>query len=167
MRNQGRISVILMTDMSAAFNVIKSEVLLTKMRHYGFDKWTCKLVEDYLSGRSTKTKIGNFLSKAVTLNSGVGEGSVLGPAIFAMGLCDVGLVAKDTVKICKELGLDVDVPVVPPRVLLHLDHLWTSPGLAQREQSLGSCDLFRAGQFVATNHLGAGNITTEISNLKM
>ena len=156
-----------MTDMSAAFNVIKSEVLLTKMRHYGFDKWTCKLVEDYLSGRSTKTKIGNFLSKAVTLNSGVGEGSVLGPAIFAMGLCDVGLVAKDTVKICKELGLDVDVPVVPPRVLLHLDHLWTSPALAQREQSLCCCDLILAGQFVA-NHLGTGNIIiTEFSNLKI
>ena len=112
MRNQGRISVILMTDMSAAFNVIKSEVLLIKMKHYGFDKWTCKLVEDYLSGRSTKTKIGNFLSKAVTLNSGVGEGSVLGPAIFAMGLCDVGLVAKDTVKICEELGLDIQAETV-------------------------------------------------------
>ena len=107
MRNQGRISVILMTDMSASFNVIKADVLLLKMKYYGFDRWTRKLVEDYLSGRSTRTKIGNFLSEAVTLNSGVGKGSVLGPAIFAMGLCDVGLVAKDTVKICGELGLDV------------------------------------------------------------
>ena len=107
MRNQGRISVILMTDMSAAFNVIKADVLLLKMKHYGFDRWTRKLIEDYLSGRCTRTKIGNYLSEAVTLNSGVGEGSVLGPAIFAMGLCDVGLVAADTVKICGELGLDV------------------------------------------------------------
>ena len=38
MRNQGRISVLLLTVMSAAFNVIKKEVLLKKMEIYGFDK---------------------------------------------------------------------------------------------------------------------------------
>ena len=54
-----------------------------------------------------RTKIGNFISNKIHLSSGVGEGSVLGPCIFSMGLCDVSTVATDTVKACKELGLDV------------------------------------------------------------
>ena len=107
MRNQGRISVLLLTDMSAAFNVIKKEVLLKKMEVYGFDKWSRKLIEDYLTGRVTRTKIGNFISDKVHLSSGVGEGSVLGPCIFSMGLCDVSTVATDTVKACQDLGIDV------------------------------------------------------------
>ena len=70
-----------MTDISTAFNVIKSEVLLSKIKYCGFKEWTRKLVQDYLTEKkSTRNKDGNYLSGSLTFNSGVGEGSVLGPA---------------------------------------------------------------------------------------
>ena len=69
-----------MTDISTAFNMIKSEVLLSKIKYCGFKEWTRKLVQDYLTEKSTRNKDGNYLSGSLTFNSGVGEGSVLGPA---------------------------------------------------------------------------------------
>ena len=69
-----------MTDISTAFNVMKSEVLLSKIKYCGFKEWTRKLVQDYLTEKSTRNKDSNCLSGSITFNSGVGEGSVLGPA---------------------------------------------------------------------------------------
>ena len=80
---------------------------MSKMEIYGFNKWSRKLIEDYLTGRVTRMKISNFISNKIHLSSGVGEGSVLAPCIFSMGLCDVSVVATNTVKACKELRLAV------------------------------------------------------------
>ena len=71
-----------MTDISAAFNVIKSEVLLSEIKFCKFKEWTRKLVKDYLTEKSTRNKDCNYLSGSLTFNSGVGEGSVLGSAVF-------------------------------------------------------------------------------------
>ena len=51
-----------MTDISAAFNVIKSEVLLSEIKFCKFKEWTRKLVKDYLTEKSTRNKDGNYLS---------------------------------------------------------------------------------------------------------
>ena len=73
-----------MTDISAAFNVIKSEVLLSEIKFCKFKEWTRKLVKDYLTEKSTRNKDGNYLSGSLTFNSGAGEGSVLGSAVFSI-----------------------------------------------------------------------------------
>ena len=45
-----------MTDISTAFNVIKSEVLLSKIKYCGFKEWTRKLVQDYLTEKKKYKK---------------------------------------------------------------------------------------------------------------
>ena len=40
-----------MLDMSAAFDVVDHDILLSKLKLYGFDENALKWVEDYLSGR--------------------------------------------------------------------------------------------------------------------
>ena len=101
-RNEGLQVALILTDMSAAFNVIKKEVLVPKLAHYGLDESSCKMITNYLSSRKTTTKIEEVVSSMIELDAGVGEGSVVGPTIFICGLCDVPSVAKKTKMICQE-----------------------------------------------------------------
>ena len=97
-RNEGKVVALVMTDMSAAFNLIKKQILVAQMKIYGFSSKSRTLVYSYLSQRKTKCRIKNEISEAVTLSTGVGEGSVLGPCFFICGMCSVAIVAKRTEK---------------------------------------------------------------------
>ena len=105
-RNDGRTVALILTDMSAAFNVITKDVLIPKMAFYGFDESSCKLLTNYLTNRKTVTCISGCSSEPTTLGAGVGEGSVVGPTIFISGVCCVPSVAKKTMAICSENGID-------------------------------------------------------------
>ena len=54
----------------------------------------------YLTGRSTKTKIKNIISDSTLLDTGVGEGSILGPNFFSCGMTDISVV---TARVQKKL----------------------------------------------------------------
>ena len=97
-----------MTDMSAAFNLIKKEILVPLLKCYGFDKKARKLVYSYLTDRKTRCKIKNCISEPITLESGVGEGSVLGPVFFIMGMCSVSMVARRTVEEMERRGHKIE-----------------------------------------------------------
>ena len=100
--NKGRCVAVLTTDISAGFNLVSKEILVPKMRRYGFGPNSCKLLRNYLTGRSTKVRIKSLSSSSVTLDTGVGEGSVLGPNFFSCGMTDIGVVAKRVSKYLKE-----------------------------------------------------------------
>ena len=53
-----------MTDISAAFNVIKSEVLLSEIKFCKFKEWTRKLVKDYL----TEKKVQGIRTATISLD---------------------------------------------------------------------------------------------------
>ena len=106
-RCQGKYAGKLITDMSAAFNLIQKQVLVPKMSLFGFDENSCKLLDDYLTNRQTQCKVKNSYSEFITLPSGVGEGSVLGPTFFACGLVDINQVAVITTRKCEEAGITV------------------------------------------------------------
>ena len=82
---------------------------MPKMSKFGFNEQSCKLLSDYLTGRKTKCRIKTSFSGLVELESGVGEGSVLGPTFFACGLIDIDQVGVKTREECKRLGFEVDV----------------------------------------------------------
>ena len=92
--NKGKTVAILTTDISAGFNLVSRQILVPKMAKYGFGPNSCKLLDNYLTGRRTKVKINNIVSPEVELETGVGEGSVLGPNFFSCGLTDISVVAK-------------------------------------------------------------------------
>ena len=93
-RNEGRVVGMVMTDMSAAFNLIKKDILLPLLKRFDFDIKSCSLVDSYLTERKTRCRIKGEMSEIVTLDSGVGEGSVLGPVFFICGMVAVSMVAK-------------------------------------------------------------------------
>ena len=111
-RNKGKYACALITDMSAAFNLISKEVLCAKMSKCGFDTSSCNLLRNYLSERKTQCKVKNSVSELITLPSGVGEGSVLGPTFFACGLIDISEVSRLTKVQCSRQNVEVEVTSV-------------------------------------------------------
>ena len=107
-RNEGKVVALVMTDMSAAFNLIKKNILLPQLKEYGFNFKSRSLVHSYLSDRKTKCRVQGKMSGEVILETGVGEGSVLGPGFFICGMCSVGVVAKRTVSEMAEFGVWID-----------------------------------------------------------
>ena len=107
-RNEGKVVALILTDMSAAFNLIKKDILLSQLKIYGFSAKSRRMVGSYLSKRSTKCRIKGCMSGEVELDSGVGEGSVVGPGFYICGMCSVSVVAKRTRVEMEELGFWVD-----------------------------------------------------------
>ena len=81
--------VAVLTDLSKAFDCICHDLLIAKLNAYGLERNALKLVYDYLSNRSQKTKVGSLFSTYLDIVYGVPEGSILGPLLFNIDLCDL------------------------------------------------------------------------------
>ena len=101
--NEGKTVAILTTDISAGFNLVSKEILVPKMSRFGFGEKSCDLLRNYLTGRRTRTKVKNIMSSEIELETGVGEGSVLGPNFFSCGMTDVSVVAKRVMRKIREV----------------------------------------------------------------
>ena len=75
-------SGILLTDLSKAFDCISHDLLIAKLRAYGFSKIALNFINDHLSNRFQRTKIGERFSAWVELTYGVPQGSILGALIL-------------------------------------------------------------------------------------
>ncbi len=88
---QGVILVLL--DLSAAFDSISHDILLQRLQHrFGIKGTVFAWMKDYLSSRSQSIKFNSEISPALAVSHGVPQGSVLGPILFSMytaPLCDI------------------------------------------------------------------------------
>ena len=67
---------------------------MQKLKDYGFDNNSLNLVNDYLSHRFQRTKIGNEYGSLKEIISVVPQGSVLGPLFFNIQLCDLSFIIE-------------------------------------------------------------------------
>ena len=79
----------LLTDLSKAFDCLNYELLISKLDAYGFDLNSKKLIYNYLTERMHRVKINNQYSSWKELLLGVPQGSILGPILFNIYLCDL------------------------------------------------------------------------------
>ena len=81
---QGDMAAVCMIDMSAAFDVVDTELLLEKMKLYGFDRNAIQWTWSYLTYRSQSVYIEGSLSSHLPLEAGVPQGSILGPIFYTI-----------------------------------------------------------------------------------
>ena len=81
---EGDMAGVCMIDMSAAFDVVDTELLLEKLKLYGFDRNSVQWIWSYLTYRSQTVYFEGSLSGHLALEAGVPQGSILGPILYTI-----------------------------------------------------------------------------------
>ena len=84
-----------MADLSRAFNCIPDDLIIAKLEAYGFHIDTLKLINDYLSNRKQKVKANDAYSSWKDIFYGVPQGSIPGPLLFNIHLCNLFYFLED------------------------------------------------------------------------
>ena len=84
-----------LTDLSKAFDCLPHDLIIAKLKAYGLDEPSLQLLQSYLSDRQQRTKIGNTYSSCKDVTHGVPQGSILGPLLFNIFLCDMFFILED------------------------------------------------------------------------
>jgi hypothetical protein len=97
----GNIVLVVLLDLSAAFDTIDHEILLKKLlTDYGISGKALSWMKSYLEDRSFCVKIEDTISSLLELLFGVPQGSLLGPILFILYI-------KALQTIAAKYGLDV------------------------------------------------------------
>ena len=105
-------------DFAKAFDSVNHDIILSKLKHkYRIDGTLLKFLTNYLQDRKQRVVIGNESSEFKVVESGVPQGSILGPILFVIFINDlpeglssgtnISLYADDT-KVWREIHSEQD-----------------------------------------------------------
>jgi hypothetical protein len=80
-----QVSALVLLDLSAAFDTIDHQILLTRLNFtFGLSDSALSVLSSYLTDRSQSVTINSESSTSSTISTGVPQGSVLGPLLFSL-----------------------------------------------------------------------------------
>ena len=89
--------LVLLYDLSSAFDTVSHEILLTKLEIYGLDKNALGWIKSYLDGRKQLVTISGENSSSQDMKTGTPQGSRLSPLLFICLMADMNLWIQDSI----------------------------------------------------------------------
>lgn len=103
----GKITALVLLDLSAAFDTIDHGLLLSRLKSYFHIGGTVlNWVQSYLQNRTQSVKIHDFMSDKQPLRYGVPQGSVLGPLLFTMYMTPLADIFHSFPLVCHHIYAD-------------------------------------------------------------
>ena len=86
-------------DFSKAFDTVSHDGLLSKLKHYGIDKNIWQWISNFLKNRKQCVVVDGISSSPVDVDSGVPQGTVLGPILFLLHINDLPSIVSSKVRL--------------------------------------------------------------------
>ena len=84
-----------LSNLSKAFDCLPHDLIVAKLDACGFSTESLKLINSYLTERKQRVKMNDQFSSCLDIAVGVPQGSILGPLLFNIFLCDMFLFCND------------------------------------------------------------------------
>ena len=90
------LATILSTDMSKAFDSLCHNLVIKKLKAYGFTNQSLDLIRSFLNDRYSRVKLGSIRSEWSKMSRGCPQGSSFGPLLWNLFQNDMTMLVKDT-----------------------------------------------------------------------
>ena len=92
--NEKLVGAVLL-DFTAAFDIIDHNLLLKKLKYYGFDSSAILWLESYLANRTQTVYFNRSFSEVKSVSCGIPQGSCLGPLLYSIFTHELPLTLTD------------------------------------------------------------------------
>ena len=93
--DQGEYALSIFLDLSKAFDTVNHSILLTKLTFYGIEDLDNQWFDSYLHKRKQRVLVNGIFPDLLMNNSGVPQGSILGPFLFLIYINDIEQATKE------------------------------------------------------------------------
>ncbi len=87
--DNGEFTIGIFLDLSKAFDTINHRILIQKLEHYDIRGVAQLWFQNYLTNRKQIVKYNQVRSKEMLIQTGVPQGSILGPILFLLYMNDI------------------------------------------------------------------------------